>query len=89
MKYKYFLTALQCNRWYSSFMRACDLGIDEVGVNKEISFVTDKKPTKQNIKQIEKLLESTKEQKSLECYFTNVKFNRAEIVMESDEKAST
>ena len=82
MKYRYYLTAIQCNRLYSNFMRNCDLGIDEVGVSIQISFVTNKIPNKENVEKIEKLLESTKNEKKLESYYTNVKFISAEIVEE-------
>lgn len=84
MKYKYYLTAIQCNRLYSNFMKSCGLGIEDVGVNIQISFITDKEPTKENIKKIEKLLESSKQEKSLGAYYRNVKFSRAEIVTEED-----
>lgn len=56
-------------------------GIEAVGVNVLISFVTDKKTTKENIEKIEKLLESSKEEKNLSSYYTNVKFIRAEVVL--------
>lgn len=84
MKYKYFLSAIQCNRLYSDFMRSCDLGIDSVGVRIEISFVTGKEPTKDNINKIEKLLESSKDEKSLSSYYANVKFIRAEVILEKE-----
>ena len=84
MKYKYFLSAIQCNRLYSDFMRSCDLGIDSVGVRKEISFVTGKEPTKDNINKIEKLLESSKDEKSLSSYYADVKFIRAEVILEKE-----
>ena len=84
MKYKYYLTAIQCNRLYSNFMKSCGLGIEDVGVNIQISFITDKEPTKENIEKIEKLLESTKKEKSLEGYYRNVKFIKAEVVTEED-----
>lgn len=84
MKYKYYLTAIQCNRLYSNFMKSCGLGIEDVGVNIQISFITDKEPTKENIEKIEKLLESSKQEKSLGAYYRNVKFNRAEIVTVED-----
>lgn len=57
-------------------------GIDSVGVRVDISFVTDKEPTKENIEKIEKLLESSEQEKSLSSYYTCVKFKRAEVVME-------
>lgn len=60
-------------------------GIDDIGVNIQISFITDTQPTKKNIEKIEKLLESSKEEKSLTSYYRNVKFNRAEIVLEDKE----
>lgn len=80
MKYRYYLTAIQCNRLYSNCMRNCDLGIDEIGVSVQISFITDKQPNNENIEKIKKLLESTKNEKKLESYYTNVKFISAEIV---------
>lgn len=81
MKYKYFLSAIQCNRLYSNFMKSCGLGIEDVGVNIEISFITDKEPNIENTNKIEKLLESSKEEKSLSSYYRNVKFIRAEVVL--------
>ena len=82
MKYKYYLSAIQCNRFYSNFIKSCGLGIEDVGVNIQISFITDKEPTKQNIEKIEKLLNSSQQEKSLTSYYRNVKFLKAEIVME-------
>ena len=52
-----------------------------MGVNVEISFITDKEPTKENIEKIEKLLESSKEEISLSSYYATVKFIRAEVVL--------
>lgn len=60
-------------------------GIEAVGVNVSISFVTDKEPTKENIEKIEKLLESSKAEKSISSYYTNVKFTRAEVVLERSD----
>ena len=60
-------------------------GIDSVGVSVTISFITDKEPTKENIEKIEKLLESTKDEKSLSSYYQCVKFNRAEVVMKEEK----
>lgn len=82
MKYKYYLTALQCNRIYSSFMRNCGLGIEDVGVNITISFTTNKEPIRENIEKIEKLLESSKQEESLSSYYRNVKFIKAEVIMQ-------
>lgn len=59
-------------------------GIEAVGVNVSISFVTNKEPNKENIGEIEKLLERSKYEKSLSSYYTNVKFTRAEVVLEED-----
>lgn len=84
MKYRYYLIAIQCNRLYSNFMKMCGLGIEDVGVNIQISFITDKEPTKENIDKVERLLNSTKEEKSLSSYFRNAKFMRVEVVMEED-----
>lgn len=76
MKYKYYLSAIQCNRLYSNFIKSCGLGIEDVGVNIQISFNTDKEPIKENIDKIEKLLNSTKEEKSLSSYYRNVEVVR-------------
>ena len=75
MKYKYYLSAIKCNRIL------CDLGITDFGIKIQISFITTKEPTKKNIKKIEKLLESTKNEKKLKSYYINVKFIRAEVVV--------
>lgn len=61
-----------------------DCGITDVGVGISISFITDKEPIKENIEKIEKLLESSKEEKNLSSYYTNVKFIRAEVVLEKE-----
>lgn len=82
MKYRYYLNAIQCNRLYSNFMKSCDLGVEEVGVPVTISFITNKEPIKENIEKIEKLLESSKQEKKLESYYSIVKFIKAEIIME-------
>ena len=59
-------------------------GVSDIGINVEISFITDEEPTKENIEKIEKLLESSKEEKSLSSYYANVKFIRAEVVLEEE-----
>ena len=61
-----------------------DCGITDVGVGISISFITDKEPTKENIEKIEKLLESSKKEKNLSSYYTNVKFIRAEVILEKE-----
>lgn len=59
-------------------------GVSDIGINVEISFITDKEPTKENIEKIEKLLESSKEEKSLSSYYASVKFIRAEVALEEE-----
>lgn len=81
MKYKYYFFAIQCNKAYSNFMKSCGLGIEDCGVPKQISFITDTEPKEEIIEKIEKLLISTKEQK-VGAYYRNVKFIKAEVVME-------
>lgn len=80
MEYKLFFTALMCNRLCSKFMKMCDLGVEDVGVEVVMSFVTPTKPTKEYIDKIIKTLESTKNYKELEKYFVNVKLDRIEVV---------
>lgn len=52
MKYKYYLSAIQCIRLYSNFIESCGLGIEDVGINIQISFITDKEPIKENTKKM-------------------------------------
>ena len=80
MEYKLFFTALMCNRFCSKFMKMCDLGVEDVGVEVVISFITSEKPTKEYIDKIIKIHESTKDYKELEKYFANVKLDRIEVV---------
>lgn len=59
-------------------------GISDIGTGVEISFITDKEPTKENIEKIEKLLESSKEEISLSSYYVNAKFIRAEVILREE-----
>ena len=52
MSYKVYLDAIQCKRDISHFMRACDLGISDVGVPVNISFTTEQKPTDEYINKV-------------------------------------
>ena len=65
-------------------MRACDLGgITDVGVGGELSFITKEKPTKEYIELMENVINSTKENKDLEYYYTNTKYIRCEVIEEN------
>lgn len=57
-------------------------GIEDVGVPVEISFITNKEPTIENKEKIETLLNSSKQEKSLSSYYRDVKFIKAEVIME-------
>lgn len=81
-KYKVYLSAIKCNRFYSNFMRACDLGIDDVGVKVEISFIIEQEPTKEVIDKIIFAHEQAKYNRDLTEYFINVKLNRIELIVE-------
>ena len=81
-KYKVYLSAIKCNRFYSNFMRACDLGIDDVGVKVEISFTIEQEPTKEVIDKIIFAHEQAKYNRDLTEYFINVKLNRIELIVE-------
>lgn len=78
MKYKLYFDCIMCDRLYSGFIRACDLGISAVGTQGTISFTTKTEPTEEYIEKMIKVLESTKEEKGLKSYYTNVKLNRIE-----------
>lgn len=80
VRYKFYFSAIQCNRTYSNFIRNCDLGVSDVGSQVEISFTTDKKPTQKNIDKMINILESTKQEESLAQYYTCVKYVRTEII---------
>lgn len=84
-KYKVYLSAIKCNRFYSNFMRACDLGIDDIGVRVEISFTIEQEPTKEVIDKIIFAHEQAKYNKDLEEYFVNVKLNRIEVILDEDK----
>lgn len=80
MEYKLFFTAIMCDRLCSKFMKMCDLGVEDVGVEVDMSFTTTTEPTKEYINKIILVLESTKYYKELEKYFANVKLDRIEVV---------
>lgn len=84
MQYKYIFSALQCDKFISKFMRACDVGVEDVGIGVQISFLSDKKLTDKQIKKTIEYLESSKDNKELEKYFTNVKLKSIELL--GDEK---
>lgn len=84
-KYKVYLSAIKCNRFYSNFMRACDLGIDDVGVKVEISFIIEQEPTKEVIDKIIFAHEQAKYNRDLTEYFINVKLNRIEVILDEDK----
>lgn len=80
MKHKLVFDVIQCDRFCSNFIRNCDLGIDHYGVAGKISFTTETEPTDEYIEKMIKQIEKTKEEKSLEKYFVDVKLNRIELV---------
>ncbi len=85
MWYKYYFSIIQCNRFFSDFMRACDLGgIEDVGVRAELSFTTKEKPTKEYIEMMENVINSTKENKELNYYYTYAKYIRCEVIDEGE-----
>lgn len=60
-------------------------GIDGVGTNITISFISDKEPTRDNIETLAKILSLTKQEKSLGAYYDCVRFIRAEAMVEMKE----
>lgn len=84
-KYKIYLSAIKCNRFYSNFMRACDLGINDIGVKVEISFTIEQEPTKEVIDKIIFAHEQAKYNRDLTEYFINVKLNRIEVILDEDK----
>lgn len=82
MKYKVYLNALKCDRSISKFMQACDLGVTDVGVPVTISFTINEEPTQEIIQKLIDLHLKSKDEKSLTEYFTDVKLNRVELILE-------
>lgn len=80
MSYKIYLDAIQCKRDISYFMRACDLGISDVGVPVNISFTTEQKPTDEYINKLIETFKKTEDSKDLLYYLTCIKLNRIEVV---------
>lgn len=80
--YKIYLNAIICNRFYSNFIKKFDLGIDEYGQNVEICLTTDTEPTQKIIDNIIKGLSKSKDEKNLDEYYSNIKFNRVEVYYE-------
>lgn len=80
MKYKLYFNVIMCDRFCSNFIKGCDLGIEEYGVTGTVSFITETEPTNEYVEKMIKILEKTKEEKTLEKYFVNVKLDRIEIV---------
>lgn len=80
MKYKVYLNAIKCDRFYCNFIKNCDLGISEFGVPVIISFTMDNEPTKEVIQKIIDCHLKSKEEKSLNSYFSNVTLNRIELI---------
>lgn len=83
MKYRLYFDVILCDRFISKFMRTCAL-CDDVGIGQTLSFDTTSEPTKEYIEKMTKVLESTKDEKSLEKYYTCVKHVRTEVI--EDEK---
>ena len=81
MKYKIYLDAIKCNRWYCNFIKSCGLGIDEYGTPCVISFIMEEQPTEEIINKIIDIHLQTKDNKKLECYFSNVKFKKIEVLL--------
>lgn len=74
MHYKYYFSAVQCDKFINKLMKGADLGVEHVGFKVTISFTSDKELTKEQIKNLTKYIESSEQEKSLKQYLTNVKF---------------
>ena len=83
MKYRLYFDAILCDRFMSNFMSACGC-CDGVGIGQRLSFDTTTYPTKEYIEKMTKVLESTKEEKSLEKYYTCVKHVRTEVIEDEE-----
>lgn len=80
MQYKYIFSAIQCDKFISKFMRACDVGVDDVGIVVQISFLSNKQLTDEQVKKTIESFESSKDNKELEKYLTSVKLKSIELI---------
>lgn len=82
MKYKIYLDAILCDRNCCKLIKAFDLGIEEYGVPVTISFNLNQEPTKEIIEKIIEKHKESKDNKELKKYFTNIKLNRIETILD-------
>lgn len=80
MQYKYIFSALQCDKFISKFVSACGVGVNDVGIGVQISFLSDKQLTDEQIKKTIECFESSKDNKELEKYLTSVKLKSIELL---------
>lgn len=81
MKYRYYVSAVQCNRYNSNLK-----GIEDIRINVLMNFITDKEPMKRNIDEIIKTIESTRDDESLPVYYTDVDFIKANRIKQINKK---
>ena len=81
-QYKYYFDVILCDKTLCSFIRGCDLGIEEYGTSGTVSFVTNTEPTQENIDKIINVLYQAKYEKSLNMYYGNIALNRVEVVLD-------
>ena len=81
-QYKYYFDVILCDKTLCSFIRGCDLGIEEYGTKGEVSFISDAEPTQENIDKIINALNQAKYEKSLNIYYGNITLNRVEVVLD-------
>lgn len=82
MKYRYYFSAIKCDKFICNFIRSADLGIDHIGLSVTISFSSDKELTDEEIEKTIKYIESSEKEKELKQYLTNVKLDRVELLKE-------
>ena len=80
MQYRYCFKALQCDKFISKFMRACDVGVVDVGVRVSISFISDKQLTNEEIEKVKEYLEKSKQSDELDKYLTGVELETVSLV---------
>lgn len=77
--YRLYFSVILCDRFTSNFMRTCEL-CDHVGIRTTVTMTTNEEPTDEYIKKITKVMESTKDEKSLKQYYTCVEFIKVEEI---------
>lgn len=78
-RYKVVLNILICNRGQHDFMECCGFGDVDYGIKGQVSYSTTTKPTKKYIEKMVSTINSTKDHREFDTYYTAAKLCRVEV----------